>query len=108
MVLAGDFNSNAEPGPEYTGTAQRIAGAGFVDAWKFAHPADPGYTWPLYGEDQNSGPVTPNERIDLIFAGGPLQFWLGHTPAILSAVRTGTTPPYGSDHAGLVVKLQLK
>lgn len=50
----------------------------------------------------------PNERIDLIFVGGPLQFWLGHTPTIAAAVRTGTTPPYGSDHAGLVVKLELK
>jgi len=40
--------------------------------------------------------------------GGPLQFWLGRAPAILSAVRTGTTAPYGSDHAGLVVKLELK
>jgi len=108
VVLAGDLNSNAEPGPESTGTAQRIAGAGFVDAWKSAHPADPGYTWPLFGEDQNSGPVTPNERIDLILGGGPMQFWLGRAPAILSAVRTGTTPPFGSDHAGLVVKLQLK
>jgi endonuclease/exonuclease/phosphatase family metal-dependent hydrolase len=108
VVLAGDFNSNAEPGPEYTGTAQRIVGAGFVDAWKFAYPANPGYTWPLFGEDQNGGPVTPNERIDLIFAGGPLQFWLGHAPTVVSAVRTGTTPPYGSDHAGLAVKLQLK
>ena len=108
VVLAGDLNSNAEPGPESTGTAQHIGRAGFVDAWKFAHPADPGYTWPLFGEDQNSGPVTPNERIDLIYVGGPLQFWLGRAPAILSAVRTGTTPPYGSDHAGLVVKLQLK
>ena len=108
VVLAGDLNSNAEPGPESTGTAQHIGRAGFVDAWKFAHPADPGYTWPLFGEDQNSGPVTPNERIDLIYVGGPLQFWLGRAPAILSAVRTGTTAPYGSDHAGLAVKLQLK
>ena len=108
VVLAGDFNSNAEPGPEYTGTAQRIRSAGFVDAWKSAHPADPGYTWPLFGQDQNSGPATPNERIDLIFAGGPLQFWFGQTPAVVSAVRTGTTPPFASDHAGLVVTLQLK
>jgi endonuclease/exonuclease/phosphatase family metal-dependent hydrolase len=73
-----------------------------------AHPADPGYTWPLFGQDQNSGPATPNERIDLIFAGGPLQLWMGQTPAVVSAVRTGATPPYASDHAGLVVKLQLK
>jgi endonuclease/exonuclease/phosphatase family metal-dependent hydrolase len=108
VVLAGDFNSNAEPGPEYTGTAQRILTAGFVDAWKFLHPSDPGYTWPLFGQDQNSGPATPNERIDLIFAGGSLQFWFGQTPTVVSAVRTGATPPFASDHAGLVVKLQLK
>jgi len=88
--------------------AQHVANAGFVDAWKFAHPADPGYTWPLFGEDQNGGPAMPNERIDLIFVGGPLQFWLGHTPAIVSAVRTGTTAPFASDHAGLAVKLELK
>jgi endonuclease/exonuclease/phosphatase family metal-dependent hydrolase len=108
VVLAGDFNSNAEPGPEHTGTAQRIVNAGFVDTWKSAHPADPGYTWPMFGEDQNSVPTVPNERIDLIFAGGPLQRWFGNTPAIVTADRTGTTAPFASDHAGLVVKLRLK
>jgi endonuclease/exonuclease/phosphatase family metal-dependent hydrolase len=108
VVLAGDFNANAEPGPEHTGTAQRIVNAGFVDAWKSAHPGDPGYTWPLFGEDQNSGPTVPNERIDLIFAGGALQRWFGNTPAIVTADRTGTTAPFASDHAGLVVKLRLK
>ena len=108
VILAGDFNANAEPGPEHTGTAQRIVNAGFIDAWKSAHPGDPGYTWPLFGEDQNSGPTDPNERIDLIFAGGTLQRWFGHTPAIVTADRTGTTSPFASDHAGLVVKLRLK
>ena len=108
VVLAGDFNSNAEPGPEYTGTAQRVLNAGFVDAWKSAHPADPGYTWPLFGEDQNGGPATPNERIDLIFVGGPLQLWFGNAPAVVAAERTGTTAPFASDHAGLVVKLRLQ
>ena len=108
VVLAGEFIANAEPGPEHTGTAQRIVNAGYVDAWKFAHPGDPGYTWPLFGEDQNSGSTVPNERIDLIFAGGTLQRWFGNTPAIVSADRTGTTSPFASDHAGLVVKLRLK
>jgi len=108
VVLAGDFNSNAEPGPEHTGTAQRIVNAAFVDTWKSAHPADPGYTWPMFGEDQNSGPTVPNERIDLIFAGGLPQLWFGNAPAIVTAERTGTTPPFASDHAGLVVKLRLK
>jgi endonuclease/exonuclease/phosphatase family metal-dependent hydrolase len=108
VVLAGDFNSNAELGPEHTGTAQRIVNAGYVDSWKSAHPGDPGYTWPLFGEDQNSGPTVATERIDLIFAGGLLQRWFGNTPAIVTADRTGTTSPFASDHAGLVVKLRLK
>jgi endonuclease/exonuclease/phosphatase family metal-dependent hydrolase len=104
IVLAGDFNANAEPGPEYTGTAQRIVEAGFTDAWKAAHPVDPGYTWPLFGEDQNSGPTMPNERIDLIFVSGAASIL---NPAVVSAVRTGATPPFASDHAGVVVKVQL-
>ena len=108
LVLAGDFNANAEPGPEYTGTAQRIVNAGFVDSWKSVHPGDPGYTWPLFGEDQNGGPATPNERIDLIFAGGALQLFFGNAPAIVRAERTGTLAPFASDHSGLVVTLRLK
>jgi endonuclease/exonuclease/phosphatase family metal-dependent hydrolase len=104
IVLAGDFNANAEPGPEYTGTAQQIVESGFADAWKVAHPGDPGYTWPLFGEDQNSGPTTPNERIDLIFLAGAAS---GIDPAVLSAVRTGIAPPFASDHAGVVVKVGL-
>ena len=104
VVLAGDFNANAEPGPEFTGTAQRIVQAGFVDAWKVAQPGDPGYTWPLFGEDQNSGPTTPNERIDLVFVAGAAS---GPVPAVLSAVRTGIAHPFASDHAGVVVKVRL-
>ncbi len=107
VVLAGDFNSNAEPGPEHTGVAQKIVAAGYVDTWNFVYPFDPGCTWPLFGQDQNSGPAVPSERIDLIFANG-LPVRVGHVPAIVSAVRTGTTPPYASDHAGVVVKLRLK
>jgi len=108
VVLAGDFNANAEPGPEHTGVAQMIVNAGFVDAWKSAHPSDAGYTWPLFGQDQNSGPAVPNERIDLIFAGAPMQLWSSLIPTVVSADRTGTTAPFASDHAGLVVKLRLK
>lgn len=108
VVLAGDFNSNAEFGPERTGVAQKIVAAGYADTWDAAHASDPGYTWPLFGQDQNSGPATPNERIDLIFTGSLLPFWFGHAPAVVSADRTGTTPPFASDHAGLVVKLRLK
>jgi endonuclease/exonuclease/phosphatase family metal-dependent hydrolase len=104
-VLAGDFNANAEPGPEYTGTAQQIVQAGFADAWKVGNPGDAGYTWPLFGEDQSSGPTTPDERIDLIFLTGSLARPM---PAVVSAVRTGIVAPFGSDHAGVALKLRLQ
>ncbi len=108
VVLAGDFNANAEPGPEHTGSVETIQAAGYVDAWKWVNLGDPGYTWPLFGEDQLSGPTTPNERIDLIFTGGEIQRFFGRDPNVVSAVRTGVNPPRSSDHAGVVVILRLK
>jgi endonuclease/exonuclease/phosphatase family metal-dependent hydrolase len=108
VVLAGDFNSNAETGPEHTASVRNILAAGYADTWHLLHPADPGYTWPLFGEDENSGPAVANERIDLMFTGGALQTWLGMAPTVLSAERTGVLAPWASDHAGLVVKLRLK
>lgn len=108
IILAGDFNANAEPGPEHTGAVQQIVSAGFSDSWAWANPGDPGYTWPLFGEDQANGPTNPNERIDLIFTGGSVSLWFGRNPNLLSSERTGTTGPWTSDHAGVVVKLQLQ
>jgi endonuclease/exonuclease/phosphatase family metal-dependent hydrolase len=108
VVLAGDFNANAEPGPEYTGAVEKIESRGFTDAWKSANPGDPGYTWPLFGEDQASGLTTPNERIDLIFVSGSVPPRPGRTLKVLSAERTGTKEPWASDHAGVVVELRLK
>lgn len=108
VVLAGDFNSNADPGPEYTGAVQKIVTAGFADAWRSKHPGELGYTWPLFGEDQASGLATPNERIDLIFTGDPSQRWFDRDFSVLSAERIGTSAPWASDHAGVVVTLRLR
>jgi endonuclease/exonuclease/phosphatase family metal-dependent hydrolase len=101
VILAGDFNANAEPGPEHTGSAEKIVAAGFLDTWTSAKPGDPGYTWPFLGG-------TPNERIDLIFTGGAIQPWFGRDPNVVSAVTTGTAAPFASDHAGVVVTIRLK
>jgi endonuclease/exonuclease/phosphatase family metal-dependent hydrolase len=108
LILAGDFNANAEPGPEHTGAFEKIVAAGFLDSWTSAKPTDSGYTWPLFGEDQLSGPTTPNERIDLIFTGGAIQSWFGRNPNVVSSVTTGTAAPFASDHAGVVVTIRLK
>jgi endonuclease/exonuclease/phosphatase family metal-dependent hydrolase len=108
VILAGDFNANAEPGPDHTGTVPAIVSAGFADSWTGVNIGDPGYTWPLFGEDQTTGPTSPVERIDLIFTGGTIDRWFGRDPNVISAVRTGTTAPWASDHAGVVVKVRLK
>jgi endonuclease/exonuclease/phosphatase family metal-dependent hydrolase len=108
VVLAGDFNANAEPGPEHTGAVERIVVAGYSDAWDLVKPACPGYTWPLFGEDQASGPTTPNERIDLIFTGCGSTFCFGRDLRVLSAERTGVRSPWASDHAGVVAGVWVK
>jgi endonuclease/exonuclease/phosphatase family metal-dependent hydrolase len=65
------------------------------------NPNEPGYTWPLFGEDLSSGqPLQPYERIDLIFTRGLLP---------VSAQRLsvgGFGGAYASDHAGVIASLQ--
>jgi endonuclease/exonuclease/phosphatase family metal-dependent hydrolase len=99
VILCGDFNANAEPGPEHYETVGDIVAAGFVDDWRAANPGDPGYTWPLFLEDPLRG-ASPDERIDLVFSRGDVD--------VLAAVRTGTSPGlWPSDHAGVVTTLRI-
>ena len=101
VVLLGDFNANAEAGLDHTGAVELVVGAGFKDAWSTLYPGDPGYTWPLFGEDQFRFQVQgPYERIDLIFSRGL-------TP--VSARRLSYGAFWGqcaSDHVGVVATLQ--
>ncbi len=109
IILAGDFNSDAEAagiGPDQTQTAALIAAAGYTDVWHLLHANDQGFTWPLFGEDQ-AIPVyfpilSPIERIDLIYAVGP---------APLAIRLTGTTAStqgvFASDHAGVLADFAL-
>lgn len=105
VILAGDFNSDAEPTqyypPDATPSYGLIAASGYVDVWEQLSSDDPGFTWPLMSE--TGEPETPLERIDLIFTKGP---WA------LSIVKTGETPAadglFASDHAGMVAALSLE
>ena len=101
VVLLGDFNANAEPGIDDTGTVGLVRAAGFTDVWKALNPGDPGFTWPLYGEDQEAGKaVQPYERIDLIFARGL-------APVSVERISYGSFwGAYASDHVGLVATLR--
>jgi endonuclease/exonuclease/phosphatase family metal-dependent hydrolase len=106
VVFAGDFNSAAAGGPHRTPTYGNLIAAGLVDSWNVAHPIDPGYTWPLHGEDPYTSSSTPTERIDLmLFRGG-----FGTLGAQLignSAADLTSSGLWPSDHAGVVATLQL-
>ena len=106
VVFAGDFNSAAAGGPHQTPTYSNLIAAGLVDSWNVAHPGDPGYTWPLHGEDPYTSSSTPTERIDLVlFRGG-----FGTLGGQLIGNSTTDLTPSGlwpSDHAGVVTTLQL-
>jgi endonuclease/exonuclease/phosphatase family metal-dependent hydrolase len=112
VILVGDFNSNAEFGPERTGSVQKIIAAGFSDAWYSLHAGDPGYSWPLFIEDPAVPAAVCNERIDLVLTKGLGPMWFGRDSSVLSAELVGRTKPasgiFTSDHAGLVVKVELK
>jgi len=108
VILAGDFNANAEPGPDHTVVTEKLSAAGFADVWRLANPADPGYTWPLFGEDQQPASVSPFERIDLIYTRDPRSSGPASTFQIIRADRTGAEQPWASDHAGVMVTLRLE
>jgi endonuclease/exonuclease/phosphatase family metal-dependent hydrolase len=107
VILAGDFNSDAEVPqhtPDNTPTVGIISTSGYQDAWHYLNPEDAGYTWPLFFEDQLSiYPTSPFERIDLIFSRGPVP---------LAVERTGTSPGetgvFASDHVGVVADFALQ
>lgn len=113
VILAGDFNSDAEPTPGYPPdetpsysflvTPESYGGGGYLDPWHEFHSADDyGYTWPLFiMVDGIVVAVDPIERIDLILSKGP---------EAVSIERIGTSSIDGlfaSDHAGVVAEFQL-
>jgi endonuclease/exonuclease/phosphatase family metal-dependent hydrolase len=100
VVLAGDFNANAEIGPDHTATTDHILAAGFTDTWRVFNPPGTGFTWPLYLEDFLTGtPVAPFERIDLVYA---------RRLNTIGVAQSGLLPPWPSDHVGVVSTVQLE
>jgi endonuclease/exonuclease/phosphatase family metal-dependent hydrolase len=103
VILAGDFNSDAEHTNNYpsdnTDSYNYIVASGFSDAWHELRPNDPGFTWSLFPVPEIA--FEPFERIDLIFSKGP-------NP--VSVMRTGMAPVFGlyaSDHAGVAAAFDL-
>lgn len=104
VILAGDLNSDAEnSGASYL----LFLSAGFADTWDLTHPADPGYTWPLFVESPNIF-TSPSQRLDMILVRGSITAEnsdvVGEDP-VLDITPSGLRP---SDHAGVIASLLLQ
>lgn len=104
VILAGDFNSNAEafpPGypPDQTPSYMMLS-AVYHDPWHLFH-SDPGYTWPM--------PVILPIKAEDFYER--IDFTLSDTLDPVSIERVGTDPVDGllaSDHAGVVAEFELE
>ncbi len=116
VVICGDFNSDANHGGfvDDTPTVGLIEAAGYAETWPATHHRrDLGLTWPLFLEDQFPGgglpppffaASEPFERIDLFFSKGMdvVSSELVIAPARGLSPPLFETPPFGSDHAGVI------
>ena len=104
VILAGDFNSDAETGEA---SYMLMLNEGFADAWDAVHPSDPGFTWPLFIESPLIF-TPPSQRLDLALFRGTIRAVnadrLGEDP-VTDITPSGLRP---SDHAGVSATLVLE
>jgi endonuclease/exonuclease/phosphatase family metal-dependent hydrolase len=101
VVLAGDFNADAENPSDPT--YQLLLSGGFSDVWEAASPQEPGFTWPLF-LDTPLVYTSATQRLDLVLTRGGLQ---GKSADIVGERDTTQVSPMASDHAGVVATLEL-
>ena len=105
VVLAGDLNSDADnPDPSQGPAYQILLRAGFADAWQMLRPGDPGFTWPLHGEDPSTAASSPYQRIDLILTRGS---GIAARDIALVGNTLGDSQLWPSDHAGVLASFTL-
>lgn len=107
VIVVGDFN--AEPDSDevrrFAGakTVPFVQGQVFFDAWRWAGPADPGFTWDRANPNVGEW-IEPSSRIDYIY----VQAKASSMGRILSARLAGDGPEgeiWPSDHAGVISEL---
>lgn len=112
-ILMGDFN--ADPISDeirYLKGQHLVDGRSiyFADAWEYAEPAGPGYTYARDNAFARSN-GEPNRRIDYIFVRGPDKEMRGEPRNVRRAfdqsVPGSTGTVWASDHYGLVCDLTM-
>jgi endonuclease/exonuclease/phosphatase family metal-dependent hydrolase len=107
-VVTGDLN--AEPGSDELRllggllTSPAVPGLVLIDAWRYAEPEDPGFTWD-HRNGYQADSVIPDSRIDYILVGLPRH----GRGKVRSAHLTGAAPVEGvwpSDHFAVVADVE--
>jgi endonuclease/exonuclease/phosphatase family metal-dependent hydrolase len=107
-VVTGDLN--AEPASDELRllggllTAPAVPGLVLVDAWRYADPADPGFTWD-HRNGYQAGSVLPDSRIDYVLAGLPVD-GRGKVRSVSLAGNAPVDGVWPSDHFAVVADLQ--
>jgi endonuclease/exonuclease/phosphatase family metal-dependent hydrolase len=102
IILAGDFNSKADP-KESTETYDLVEKAGYTDAWTLrADPSEPGDTC-CHAEDLRNDSTQLDGRIDQIWLLGKLPSGMPDVH-VVGEQLTDRTPEglWASDHAGVI------
>jgi endonuclease/exonuclease/phosphatase family metal-dependent hydrolase len=100
VVLAGDFNADAENPADPT--YQLLLSGGFSDAWETVSPNKPGFTWPLFLESPFIF-TTPTQRLDLVLTRGTIT---AEKIQLVGSRDVTNHAPMPSDHAGVVATLK--
>ena len=101
VVLAGDFNADAEN--PFDPIYQLLLSGGFFDAWKQTSPQNAGFTWPLFLETPFIY-TSPFQRIDLVLTRGSIT---AEKAELVGDRDITAQSPMPSDHAGVVATLKL-
>jgi endonuclease/exonuclease/phosphatase family metal-dependent hydrolase len=107
-VITGDLN--AEPGSDELRllggllTAPAVPRQVLLDAWRYADPGDPGFTWDLRNGYQ-AGSVIPSSRIDYVLVGLPRES-RGRVRSVRLAGNAPVRDVWPSDHFAVVADLQ--
>lgn len=106
-VLTGDLN--AEPDSDEirllggVQTEPAVPDLVLLDAWRYAEPGDPGYTWDLRNGYQADS-VIPSSRIDYVFVG-PAREGRGRVRSVRLAGDRPVDGVWPSDHYAVVADL---
>ena len=107
-VVTGDLN--AEPGSDELRLLgglladPAVPGLVLLDSWRYADPADPGFTWDLRNSYQDDS-LIPSSRIDYVLTGLPWQ-GRGRVESVRLAGNAPVDGVWPSDHFAVVADLR--